>query len=288
MSAYRRFFDNPESHLFPTDYVSSPLQAAAAAAAHRGGGSGLQSPSHGSSHFLGTPPPTFESKSRQTHTEFPSEFLHQHPLRTFTTSSFTSLTQDRCYRTASADGLPVPRDCSLGDKFAYIRDGTGGYVVADVAVDPIKYKSVKDAAASHDHMFGAVQVAEEAMLGGSEPGIHSFPRRTQILPPVSSGYVTTNVSAFKDPSLEVAQLNEIAQQRTAAVVLDGSVERKRDLAYTLPGIFHRVNGIPTIVREKEVLYQMRVAKGLIQAPPRAKITSISLTHDPFSTPVPPQ
>ena len=26
MSAYRRFFDNPESHLFPTDY--SPVRAA--------------------------------------------------------------------------------------------------------------------------------------------------------------------------------------------------------------------------------------------------------------------
>ena len=32
MSAYRRYFDNPESHLFPTDYLSSPSKAAAAAA----------------------------------------------------------------------------------------------------------------------------------------------------------------------------------------------------------------------------------------------------------------
>lgn len=102
---------------------------------------------------------------------------------------------------------------------------------------------------------------------------------------MSSGFVTSAAAHFTDPSLPVARLNEVAQQRTAAVVLDGSVPRKRDIAFTLPGIFHRVNGISTIVREKEVMYQMRVAKGQIQAPPRAKITSISLEHEPFSVPL---
>lgn len=101
LSAYRRFFDNPEAHLFPTDYTTSPGQAAAAAALQRasGGGDGLQSPSKGIPRVLGSPPPSFASKSHQTHTEFEPEYLHQHPLRTFTTSGFTALTQDRCYRT---------------------------------------------------------------------------------------------------------------------------------------------------------------------------------------------
>ncbi len=119
MSAYSRFFDNPEAHLFPTDYLPSPGQAAAAAALQRasGGGDGLQSPSKGGLRVLGSPPPSFASKSHQTHTEFEPEYsghhlpavcfcntlsmyLHQHPLRTFTTSGFTALTQDRCYRTS--------------------------------------------------------------------------------------------------------------------------------------------------------------------------------------------
>ncbi len=283
MSAYRRFFDNPESHLFPTDYMSSPLQAAAAAAAQRGGG-GFESPSRGSPRALGVAPPTFETTNLQTHKEFPPEFLHQHPLRAFTTSGFSSLTQDRCYRTAPAHGVPVPRDCPLADGLAYIRDGTGGYIIADTPVDPVKYKSVRDSQQAHDHMFGALQVADEAALFGSSQAV-PVQRRAQNLPPVGSGFVTTSSAVFKDPSLDIARLNDEAQRRTAAVVLDGSVARKRELAYTLPGIFHRINGIPTIVREKEVMYQMRVAKGQIQTPPRAKVTSISLEHAPFSVPV---
>jgi hypothetical protein len=115
--------------------------------------------------------------------------------------------------------------------------------------------------------------------------MHAPPRRVQSLPPVASGFVTSHVAAFQDPSVALQRLNEIAQQRTAAFVLDGSVPRKRDLAFTLPGIFQRVNGVPTIVREKEVVYQMRVAKGQIRTPPRAKITSISLEHEPLSVPV---
>ena len=108
MSAYSRFFDNPESHLFPTDYMPSPGQAAAAAALQRAsGGDGLQSPSNGIPRVLGSPPPSFASKSHQTHTEFPPEYLHQHPLRTFTTSGFSALTQDRCYRTHDPSVFPV-------------------------------------------------------------------------------------------------------------------------------------------------------------------------------------
>ena len=287
MSAYRRFFDNPESQLFPTDYVSSPLHAAAAAAAQRGGGNGFESPSRGSPRALGIAPPTFATTNLQTHKEFPPEFLHQHPLRTFTTSAFSSLTQDRCYRTAPAHGVPVPRDCPLADGLAYIRDGTGGYIIADTPVDPSQYKSSRDPQLARDHMFGAVQVADEVALGVGASSM-PVPRRAQNLPPVGSGFVTTSALAFKDPSLDVARLNDEALRRTAAVVSDGLVEREREIAYTLPGIFHRINGIPTIVREKEVVYQMRVAKGQIQTPPRAKITSISLEHEPFSVPVPSQ
>jgi len=274
MSAYRRYFDNPESHLFPTDYLSSPSKAAAAAAAQRGGGA-LESPSHS----LGPAPPTFQSTQKETHKDFPPEFLYQHPLRTFTTSGHTLLTRDRCYRTAPAEGLPVPQDCVLGDKFAYIRDGTGGYIVADTKVDSVAYTSSKDPSQQRDHMFGAVHVVEDASSG------NAVPRYSQNLPPVGSGFVTTNSSAFNDPNVGLAHLNEVAQQRTAAFILDGSVRRERDVPFTLPGIFHRVNGIPTIVREKEVMYQLRVANGQIRSPPRAKITTISLEHEPLSVPV---
>jgi hypothetical protein len=280
LSAYRRFFDNPESHLFPTDYSSSPVRAAAAASAQRGGG-GFEAPSH----VLADPPHSFQSTTHRTHTEFDPEYLYQHPVRAFTSSAHSTLTQDRCYRTAPAQGLPVPRDCSLGDKFAYIRDGTGGYIVAETSVNPAAHTS-KEPQQHHDHMFGAVQVLDEDSQQLVSPsGGHVQPRRVQSLPPVTSGFVTTNVAAFQDPSIALQQLNETAQQRTAAFVLDGSVPRKREVAFTLPGIFQRVNGIPTIVREKEVMYQMRVAKGQIRTPPRAKITSLSLEHEPLSVPV---
>jgi hypothetical protein len=281
LSAYRRFFDNPESHLFPTDYAPSPAHAAVAAAAQRGS-AGVEAPS-----VLAEPPPTFQSTTQRTHTEFPPEFLYQHPVRAFTSSALSTLTQDRCYRTAPAQGLPVPRDCSLGDKFAYIRDGTGGYIVAETSVNQLQSNTSKDPTQQHDHMFGAVQVLEDDSCQLRSPsGGHAQPRRWQSLPPVASGFVTTNAAAYQEPSVALQQLNETAQQRTAALVLDGSMPRKRELAFTLPGIFHRVNGIPTIVREKEVMYQMRVAKGQIRTPPRAKITSISLEHEPLSVPVP--
>jgi hypothetical protein len=274
MSAYRRFFDNPESHLFPTDY--SPTRAAAA------GGGGMESPSHGSSRVLADPPPTFESNNQRAYSEHPAEFLHQHPLRTFTTSRHSALTQDRCYRTAPAQGVPVLEDCSLGDKFVYIRDGTGGYVTAEARV-----KAAKVGAGQQDHMFGAVQVEEQEALGGRQSGGHVpvAPRRWQNLPPVSTGFTTSSCTAYKAPQLGLEQLNEIAKERTAAYIADGSVRRKREVAYTLPGIFHRVNGIGTIVREKEVQYQMRVAKGQIRTPPRAKVTSLTLEHEPLSVPV---
>jgi hypothetical protein len=281
LSAYKRFFDNPESQLFPTDYMSSPARASAAAAAQRGGGS-----FEGSTPALADPPPSFESTNQRTYTEFAPEFLHQHPLRSFTSSAHTVLTRDRCYRVAPAQGLPVARNCPLGDKFAYLRDGTGGYVVADTRVDPEAQKFAKDPSQHHDHMFGAVQVLEDdsQQLASPSRGL-AQPRRAQNLPPVPTGFLTTNVAAFKEPSAALQQLNEAAQQRTAEIVQDGSIPRKRDLAFTLPGIFHRVNGIPTIVREKEVMFQMRVAKGQIRTPPRAKITSISLEHEPLSVPV---
>jgi hypothetical protein len=174
----------------------------------------------------------------------------------------------------------VSRDCPLGDKFAYIRDGTGGYIVAESRVTADAPPQL------HDHMFGALQVLdEEPQQLGSPSDIYAPPRRVQNLPPVTSGFLTSNAAAFQDPSVALQRLNEIAQQKTAAFVLDGSVPRKRDLAFTLPGIFQRVNGVPTIVREKEVVYQMRVAKGQIRTPPRAKITSISLEHEPLSVPV---
>ena len=197
------------------------------------------------------------------------------------------MTQDRCYRIARAEGLPVPQDCVLGDKFAYIRDGTGGYIVADTKVDPAAYTSSKDPSQQHDHMFGALQVVEEkgASLGWGNSSGNVVPRYAQNLPPVGSGFVTTHSASFNDPNVGLANLNEIAQQRTAAFILDGSITRKREVPYTLPGIFHRINGVPTIVREKEVMYQMRVANGRIRSPPRAKITSISLEHEPLSVPV---
>jgi hypothetical protein len=274
-SAYRRFFDNPESHLFPTDFKKA-------------GRGDLQSPSRGSSRILGNLPPTFQSRSQEAFKEFDEEFLFQHPLNTSTSSRYSSLTQDRCYRTAPPAGLAAPKQSSLGDKFAYIRDGTGGYVVADVTIDPVAFKASKEEhSQAHDHMFGAVQVADEAALGFSESSNHVAPRRTQNLPAVSSGFRTSYSSAFKDPNLEIQTLNDVAQQRTAAFISEGSVSQKRELAFTLPGIFHRINGIPTIVREKEFLYQMRVAKGQIRTPPRAKVTSISLEHVPFSVAVPP-
>lgn len=277
MSAYRRYFDNPESHLFPTDY--SPARAAAA------GGGGMESPSHGSSHVLADPPPTFESNNQRAYPEHPAEFLHQHPLRTFTTSRHSALSQDRCYRTAPAQGVPVLEDCSLGDKFAYIRDGTGGYITAEVSVDPDAFKEAKGGARQQDHMFGAVQVEEQETLSGRQSGAYVAPRRWQNLPPVGTGFTTSNSAAYKAPQLGLEQLNEIAKERTAAFIADGSVMRKREVAYTLPGIFHRVNGIATIVREKEVQYQMRVAKGQIRTPPRAKVTSLTLEHEPLSVPV---
>jgi hypothetical protein len=174
----------------------------------------------------------------------------------------------------------VLEDCSLGDKFAYIRDGTGGYIRAEVSVGADAGQPRQQ-----DHMFGAVQVAGQETFGSMQSDAYVAPRRWQNLPPVSNGFLTTNSTAYKAPQLGLEQLNEVAQERTAAFILDGSVVRKRDVAYTLPGIFHRVNGIPTIVREKEVQYQMRVAKGQIRSPPRAKVTSLTLEHEPLSVPV---
>ena len=75
MSAYRRYFDSPESNLFPTDYSSSPSKAAAAAAAQRGGGA-LDSPSQGLSHALGPPPPLFNRRNQtRTRTSPPSSCI---------------------------------------------------------------------------------------------------------------------------------------------------------------------------------------------------------------------
>jgi hypothetical protein len=176
----------------------------------------------------------------------------------------------------------VLEDCSLGDKFAYIRDGTGGYITAEATV-----KAAKVGAGQQDHMFGAVQVEEQEALGGRQSSgyVPVAPRRWQNLPPVSTGFTTSSSTAYRAPQLGLEQLNETAKERTAAFIADGSVTRKREVAYTLPGIFHRVNGIPTIVREKEVQYQMRVAKGQIRTPPRAKVTSLTLEHEPLSVPV---
>jgi hypothetical protein len=182
MSAYRRLFDNPESQLFPTDFASSPARAAAAAAVQRGGGGFSPPPA-----LHGDAPPSFQSTNQRTHTEFPPEYaplalptvclcnilrmyLHQHPLRTFTSSAHSSLTQDRCYRTAPAHGVPVLQDCPLGDKFAYIRDGTGGYIVAESRV------ATAAPPQHHDHMFGAVQVLDNGQEQPASPsGMYAPP-----------------------------------------------------------------------------------------------------------------
>jgi hypothetical protein len=79
--------------------------------------------------------------------------------------------------TAAAVGLcmihPPPH-------FVLVNDVTG-YVVADVATAPVTSKSVK----AHDHMFGAVQVTDDAALflgdSGGNP-VHSTPQRCYCIP----------------------------------------------------------------------------------------------------------